>query len=58
VAAIQFFVDLEPQADRQPGQQTETENQRFLLDGEVEVMLQMQDGTRLVSRLKRQRGQD
>jgi hypothetical protein len=58
VPGVEFFVDLEPESDRDPARQCEGEYQRFALHGHVEFVVQMQQGARLVCGLKRDGGQD
>ena len=55
---IELLVNPQPQPDGDPGDQRESEDQGVALDGQKEVVFQMQDRTRLVSRLKSQRSQD
>ena len=55
---IQLFVDFQPQADGDPADQREAQHQRLALHRQVEHVFQVQQGARLVSRLKRQGSQE
>ena len=58
MAGIELLVDLQPEPDRDPGDERKAQDQGLALDQQVEVVLEVQDGARLVGRLKRQRNQD
>ncbi len=54
VSDVQFFVDFQPETHGDPGGQGEGKHQRLAFHGQVELVLQVQQHTRLISRFKRQ----
>ncbi len=58
VAGFEFVINLEPHADRHPGQHRPAKQQRYALASQMEGMLQAQDAACLVSRGECQQDQD
>jgi len=58
VAGVELFVDFEPDPDRYPGEEGESQNEGFAFGGQVEEEMEMQHFARLVGCLEGDGGQE